>query len=266
MKKIFTKHSLILKREYDVIVHIGAPKTGTSAIQNFLLDSRKDLLEEGFYYPYHSKDNNNISGGHSEFASLIVGNDITDAEKLFLKYLSKAKNKTLLLSAESFFHNPDNLFKIMSSYKVKIIVFQRNRVEEIISLYNQGVKRHFQTNKLHDICQDILVRDDIKNIDALIEDWKKKFKPENVEVIPYSKAKFSKQPIEEVFLASLNLSKKVIHRLKPTDIKMINKSYGYAELELKRLLNQVLDRENSLMNNRLDLFLQELSDLKHVEE
>ncbi|HFU76499.1 MAG TPA: hypothetical protein ENK66_09675 [Arcobacter sp.] len=270
MRKIFTKDFLKIKsskNQYDVILHIGAPKTGTSAIQNFLLNSRKALLKEGVYYPYHDQDQNNISGGHSKLGTFIAQGDVEHGKKLFLEYLNKAKktNKILLLSSESFYFQVDTFFKIISSYKVKIIVFERNRIESIISLYNQGVKRHFQTHKLSDVCQDILNRNN-PPMDNVIERWKEKFNAENITVISYSKAQFMKKSIEEVFLVNLNLHNKVIERLKPVDIKMINKSYGYAELELKRVLNIVLDRQNNVMNNWLDLFLQRLSDLKQTND
>ena len=52
-------------KSYDVILHIGAPKTGSSALLNFFLKNREQLASAGYYYPEHGFDVNGISGGHS---------------------------------------------------------------------------------------------------------------------------------------------------------------------------------------------------------
>jgi hypothetical protein len=54
-------------QHYDVVFHIGAPKTGASAIQKFLLENRQALKSLGFYYPEHALDENGVSGGHTGF-------------------------------------------------------------------------------------------------------------------------------------------------------------------------------------------------------
>ena len=91
-----------------VIIHLGPPKTGSSAIQNWLLQNRNELLaKEGIFYPSHTVDSNGISSGNveavferSEDRSLTFS-----AEKLeqCLIDATKAGAHTLLLSSEFFF-------------------------------------------------------------------------------------------------------------------------------------------------------------------
>ena len=57
--------SMASPHDYDVVLHIGAPKTGTSAIQAYLSAHREQLSEAGYRYPRHPVDENNIGGGHA---------------------------------------------------------------------------------------------------------------------------------------------------------------------------------------------------------
>ena len=50
----------------QIIIHVGPAKTGTSALQYFLLRNRNELKKVGYYYPEHRIDENDISGGHSK--------------------------------------------------------------------------------------------------------------------------------------------------------------------------------------------------------
>ncbi len=48
----------------NIIIHIGPPKTGTSAIQKWLKDHTDDLKQCGVYYPEHLEDSNGVSSGN----------------------------------------------------------------------------------------------------------------------------------------------------------------------------------------------------------
>ena len=78
----------------QIIIHVGPAKTGTSALQYFLLRNCDELKKVGYYYPNHRLDENDISGGH--------GSPEFDIKKTINEFL-ESNYHTLILSAESFF-------------------------------------------------------------------------------------------------------------------------------------------------------------------
>ena len=69
------------RKNYDVIIHIGAPKTGSSALQKFFIENQAILGELGFHYPNHSLDENGISGGHSDLALKLIDKKDEEAKE-----------------------------------------------------------------------------------------------------------------------------------------------------------------------------------------
>ncbi len=247
----------------DVFIHIGAPKTGSSAIQSFLLDNRKNLEKYGYYYPSHGKDINNISGGHSNLGLSLINEEYDTAKTIYNTYLQKAKEKnlSLLLSAESIFTYPSRFKQIIGNESIKIIVFKRDPLEFLFSLYNQSVKRHFQTQTLKQFCENILLQKQNPSIaDDILKKWKNIIGEKNIKVIEYNKELFTHKSIEEVFLNAISMHPKYIKKIKPKQQNIVNRSYSSAALELKRLLNDVIDEHHKKLNDEIDWYLQYHSD------
>jgi len=252
-----------LHNDYDIIIHIGAPKTGSSAIQKFLLSNRHKLQQFGFYYPNHGLDPNGISGGHSNIGLKLINGEIKEAKEILDKYTLQAKQKNLLLllSAESFFNYPTELKLLTNKKRVKILSFVREPFSSLLSHYNQGIKRHFQTNDINSYINNIFMQKGNSDLlDITLKDWEKEFKVNNIEILKYDKSFFIKKTIQEVFLKAIGIKQKNINQIKPKKINVVNRSYNLNELEFKRLINSVLNRNNTEMNNQLDYFLQKNSD------
>jgi len=274
-KKLFRKKETIvenvfasnIKENYDLIIHIGAAKTGSSALQKFLLENRKVLEKEGYYYPVHGLDKNGISGGHSNLGLAIIQNDEEKSHNIFETYINEAKKKNckLLISAESLFNHPEKLKNLVSNYRCKIIAFYRDPLESLFSNYNQGIKRHFQTLDINSVCRNMLKGNNNSLSGLIFEKWCEQFGKENISIVEYDMEFFKKVSIQEIFLNILNISKNRISKIKPKKFIKINKSYNLANLELKRILNFVLDKNNNKLNNELDWLLQELSDKKNED-
>lgn len=249
-------------KKYDIIVHIGAGKTGSSAIQKFLLQNRDVLAKHNFYYPEHELDKNGISGGHSLFGLSLVNNEIEKAEVIFKSYvaLAKEKNMTLLLSAESLFNYHGRFHALTKGYNCKIISFFREPLEAILSSYNQSVKRHFDTMPLGEVCNKALSTNMMGS--GVYGKWTELFGKENMTILEYDLDYFKKHSIQEVFLTHIGLDAKTIQNIKPKEFQQINRSYTLAELEFKRVLNHILDKENNQENYEIDWTLQKLSDEK----
>lgn len=254
---------LVQMSNYDVVVHIGAPKTGSSAIQKFLLENRDTLAKNGYYYPKHGLDENGISGGHSGLGLSLINDDMQQAKSFFDAYITQAKEKnlTLLLSAESLFNYHAKFYELVHGYDCRVIAFFREPLEALFSNYNQSVKRHFNTSHISKICENALQNKSFGS-SGIYKRWIELFGEEHVAILEYDLEYFKKFSIVEVFLSSLGVEQKAIEKIKPKKFEQVNKSYTLAELEFKRVLNHVLDKENKKENFEIDWLLQRLSDAK----
>ncbi len=239
--------------DFDIVVHVGAPKTGSSAIQKKFSQNVESFQSQGIYYPVHLTDQNGISGGHWELASCLASNDLDSARKILSKYLDSArqKNCTLLLSAEGFFTLAGKLIAIMPSKKFCVISFLRHPLESFRSSYNQDVKRHFLTQTMREFAESIASMKPAITGGSLIQ-WREYLPSHQLFVIPYSLDESLDAPLMLAEMLGLQLEKSVFR---------INRSYTPCSLEFKRMVNTVLDKNNTSMNNHLDLILQRYSDL-----
>lgn len=136
-----------------LLIHIGMPKTGTTALQNFLLQNDDKLQKYGWSYPILSEeeipDMSDIEGNGSNGNAIYIYKALLSrSQKLIwekgmdiaLKYL---KNKNVILSAEGISVNGIEQFITGAKRKyenLKVIVYLRRQDREIESLYNQHIK------------------------------------------------------------------------------------------------------------------------------
>lgn len=263
LHKLFTR-SAKQSSDLDVVIHIGAPKTGSSAIQRFCINNRSLLLEYGFYYPKHSLDRNGISGGHqSVLAKFLIDKNQEEAKHRFCKLLRRAKrqNACLLLSAEGFYGQADMFAPLLDGLNIKVIGWFRSPIDSFISNYNQAVKRHFSKKRLADVCDGLFPLQAAPHFtgDYLIR-WAEVVGAVNCNFMPYGHAfKQGHASIEKQWLSTLGLSSKAIKKFNISDAR-VNRSYTPEALELKRLLNQVLDESIAPICHRIDWALQHYSD------
>lgn len=265
--KIQLPEQTFVQDDDEVVIHIGAPKTGSSALQKFFLDNRSGLKTLGYYYPHHGVDENGISGGHSVIGKMLGDGDIDGAKKKFNDYCENArrKNLKLLLSAESLFNKAELVKALVGDRKVKIVSFFRDPLESLYSNYNQGIKRHFSTIDLYSYCQNYLNKNAPFYSGKIFESWQEYFGKDAIIVIGYDPAVFADFPIQQVVTQVLGISKKDLDQHLEYSTQYINKSYPLSALELKRLLNLVLDRESHRFNNELDWFLQGVADNQNYD-
>jgi hypothetical protein len=107
-----------------LILHIGTPKTGTTAVQRFLYANQQPLAECGFHYatPPHNL-------GHANSVANALSNDDSRAVQTFLaRHVRSARRRradTILISAENFYVR--NVFFSMQRRQVCPNVLERNR-------------------------------------------------------------------------------------------------------------------------------------------
>jgi hypothetical protein len=134
-----------------IFLHIGPPKTGTSAIQQFLSANRKILKENGYLYPGRGLAHHDMA---REFHSLTVtdirNNPALATNNYFAEIDASGLDK-IILSSENFnglMQQRENLKKEIASLKefliprfqVNIIFYVRRQDEKIESMYNETVR------------------------------------------------------------------------------------------------------------------------------
>ncbi len=118
-----------------LILHIGQPKTGSTSLQNALLDNRRLLRRHGIYYPIPPSRRTN----HGALTSLVFekerwprqirhrenlrpGSVVREAKRIVAKLVSTARSKkwqTVLLSSEYFFRD----LRDFSGHQIQQTVF-----------------------------------------------------------------------------------------------------------------------------------------------
>lgn len=227
-----------------LIIHIGPGKTGSSVIQEWLASNRTLLLKNGYYYPEHPVDANGISSGN--FKSIFTGSDSkryefdpVKADNL-LKEATEKGAKYLLLSSEAFAARCEPITEFFDD--ANFIFYLRNPMESSESLYNQSVKRHFNTS--------VIKVPESVNFGKL-KKLNRACATQNHELTIrfYGSDFFQGGNIVQDFLFAIGMSSTHVETA-----KLINRSYSLQALEFKRILNQFPLQE---MHKKLDIFLQQ---------
>lgn len=138
-----------------VYLHIGAPKTGSTSIQEVFAKNRSNLREQGYIYPGKGLDHHflyfaskaprekwprHFKGMNINNLSVVLKNFFTELERGF------QQEKNIILSTEYiFFENRemvDNIIKYVRNYFDQIIVFSfiRNPINYYRSYQQQLIK------------------------------------------------------------------------------------------------------------------------------
>lgn len=174
-----------------IYIHIGTPKTGSTSIQRFLTKHRDALSQQGILYPVagrcYTAPRNGIveivpcqeaAQGTKDFNICMNGgvvNNIHDLHTL-LSHFEKTHHSTMILSEECLFmqhgnssivHN-EEVWRLLSTYETKVIVYIRRSIEYLCSLWQEGIKYRSQT-KLLDFLDNEDYREHLKNFNELAE-------------------------------------------------------------------------------------------------
>ena len=230
----------------QIIVHVGPPKTGTSALQYFLLRSHDKLKKVGYYYPNHQLDENNISGGH--------GCPKFNIKKTINEFL-ESNYHTLILSSESFWKQINEINSFHSN--IKFVSFYRCSIFQSISGYIQKIKRKnkiekFRKNQINRIPNDTHL-DNLKNEKI------------NYSIIPYNYDFNDTWSIANEFLKFIEKNNDLNH-LYENKVKVVNTAYCIEAFEFKRYINKFIDKfdaekpKNKFILRELDKILQRFTD------
>jgi hypothetical protein len=134
-----------------LFLHIGLPKTGTSALQVFLASNIEALSRHNITYPWARADvavEQRITSGNGAFFAKTAFTAEEDAE-VALQQLNHvlSEGRSVLLSSEFFAEWPrDRVTKLhelasRAGFQTKVIVYLREQSEHIVTAYFQLLKR-----------------------------------------------------------------------------------------------------------------------------
>lgn len=138
-----------------LLIHIGMPKTGTTALQNFLLINSKRLEKYGWCYPIIS-DGHTGNLGELELAGIkrcgngcwlyegwILNKIKSEWDKGMGMVLKHLNNKNVIISEETIYEHGMEKFITDTKEKydnIKVVIYLRRQDRAVESRYNQHIK------------------------------------------------------------------------------------------------------------------------------
>ena len=225
-------------------IHIGTPKTGTTAIQKYLCANRKELEKQGCQYPKFKKK---YSYAQPSRNGCFIEEKSFD-EDVYKECMDQIVNafesfSTIILSDEGIWNSGAAKKKTWkrlvsvtepNNIQVKIIVYLRRQDEYIFSHWSQIIKDRRLTDTFPEYCNEASYKkehmDYLQMLDTIAEFVGK----ENIIVRPYEKKQFVDGSIIPDFLDVVGISRtEEFKERSGAD----NISYKDSILELKRKLN-----------------------------
>ncbi|MGN0154427.1 MAG: hypothetical protein ACI4A3_08235 [Lachnospiraceae bacterium] len=249
-------------------LHIGTPKTGTTAIQNFCNDNQDILNQYGYYYPiypYRYLSASKLRNAHFIFGCLnrADGSRDFEGEKKALSegfqhiYEAFEKFDNIILSDEGLwtcgFRDEVSAWSKVKKeldkgkFAIKVIVYLRPQDEFLCSWWSQRIKEgNREQSKLtwEEMSSSLptIKLDYYKMLERIAEYVGK----DNIIVRRFDRSQFSGGTIYEDFLGTIGLAFSEEYQIK-NELKNI--SLTKNSNEIKRILNQLpgLDSERNVM-------------------
>jgi len=190
-RRLLSRASKKTPAKREVIFHIGADKTGSTALQVHLFQNRERLEERGLFVP---KKFLGVDNGHAHlFLHFNEANLKTVADEINQSSCSKA-----LISWEGIhFIGTEDIALLGRHFKdfdIRIIYYVRNQTE----ILQSGIMQELKTDRLDfDFFDESRVIDkpDNRNYYATIKNWQKVFRNANITIVPYLRDQLFQQNI-----------------------------------------------------------------------
>lgn len=247
------------KRKKTVFLHIGFFKTGTSAVQELLYINRSHLKANNYYYPDLGCNHHNCLPAMMAFAA---GSPVPPvsrmdecqkgAEEIWNEIINGFEESSLdnmIISAEMFIdfsfkeqyhYLVDEVGKYLSKYQVTVIVYLREHISYIRSMYQQIIKDG-----------DIFTREEAFILNHLngwhlsfyptLQNWARVFGKENMVVDIYEGKKYGVDGLYKDFFGKIGLCWDDSYTL---PVKNKNISVSAEWVEAKRVFNLIKKAPN----------------------
>ena len=227
-----------------IVVHIGHPKTGSSAIQHHLKINRARLKEYGYRYPMPAR----LLDAKSKISS---GNG-----RMFLHF-DKPPRRVVFsneqLSAPEHYEDRSVFLRQLETYRddLRIILFTRDLIDHFLSAWGQFIKRGGGTRTVDEYAHGYSGFSHIAHIVRVLERQGIAFTLRNYSRMDDAVGTFMRLVLgrqADAYLAGAEF-----------DHSVINRSLTLAETELQRRLNMQFGKE--LAGRIADDFVDHLPDL-----
>lgn len=194
----------------DIIIHLGANKTGSSSIQRFIQKNTEKLRELNFIIPDKELGTSDKITGEHVFAlqEFVGGGDVAvTALKKKIDGLLKGRtseDQTLLISAENMgtSHGAKLFKKVLAKRDAKVIFYIRRQDELIESSWQQW---HSKKEQDHDAWLIDAIRT-LGHWEQILNGWESVVGLENVQVEVFQRSVFPEGNIIRDFIHKLGLS------------------------------------------------------------
>lgn len=133
----------------QLILHIGTHKTGTTALQHYLLHNQEALQAIGWYYPTTGIPPGHIFG-HRDLAWSALKGNAEAFEELAAELHPLPSQMRCVISSEEFefCKNLDDLRARLEPYDVTVILYLRRQDDLLLSEYSENLRggSHFAGN------------------------------------------------------------------------------------------------------------------------
>ncbi|GGL78792.1 hypothetical protein [Wenxinia marina] len=139
-------------------LHVGTPKAGTSALQNFLHEMRADLNERhGFLYPATGVSPGAVGARHIALCKALAAEDGAEMLKDMVTETELAGARHVLLSFEGVYRGRslDRIVaRLRPHFEVDILVYIRHPLDFVESLWREQVRRRGEWRDLDQVFDD----------------------------------------------------------------------------------------------------------------
>ncbi|RKI38669.1 hypothetical protein D7V86_04045 [bacterium D16-51] len=236
-------------------IHIGTPKTGSSAIQSFLWQNRKVLEQKGYCYPdvsfryeFVSKRRNGYFLRAEDLGN--KGSGFEEGMDIIREAFEEYPN--VILSDEGIWYEGvkwhKKLLKIMQKkgYQVKLVVYLRRQDEYLISRWNQYVKtaasKYKDTEKDLNEWETFLqkgLKDFTMNYGENLKRLEEIYGRQNIFVRRYDRKYFPDNSICADFLQTIGLAQTEEYTMAQM---LVNPSLSQNTAEIQRVLNTLIEK------------------------
>ena len=217
-----------------IFLHVGPHKTGTTALQKFMLDNQSNLFKQNLVYPKRYIQ----IFGHHKFRENIVNRDISDDDIAFFN----ETDNNFLLSSEDYISLSKEDFEYLKqrfeNFEIKIIYTWRRASLKLYSIWQEVIK-HGGTVDFFQYYHEHLARPGTSQMlspDLKLATLSQVFGNQNVSVLDYESSVATNTLMND-FLKLMGIEWDESFEQSQKSAESENRSMTLADVEIVRALN-----------------------------